>query len=127
MLWGIDISHHQGVFDLGRTRAEGFDFAFLKATEGSSFVYRRFSANLAAARAAGLLVAAYHYQRADSSAAAQVAHIARTVPRDVPVILDVEANGGNAALTRDITARLHAAGYRTPLLYLPRWYWQQIG
>ncbi|MCA1191604.1 glycoside hydrolase family 25 protein [Saccharopolyspora sp. 6V] len=127
MIWGIDISHHQGVFDLSRTRAEGFDFAFLKATEGSSFVDKRFSANLANARSAGLLVAAYHYQRSTASAAAQVAHIQRVVPRDVPVILDVEDGSGNAALTRDLNARLNAAGYRTPLLYLPRWYWQQIG
>ncbi len=127
MLYGIDISHHQGAFDLARTRAEGFDFAFLKATEGSSFVDSRFGANLDAGRAAGLLVAAYHYQRADSSAEAQTAHITATVPADVPVILDVEDGGGGADLSRDIIGRLVAAGYRSPLLYLPRWYWEQIG
>ncbi|MEU6132221.1 glycoside hydrolase family 25 protein [Saccharopolyspora sp. NPDC047091] len=127
VLYGIDISHHQGAFDLGRTRAEGFEFAFLKATEGSSFVDSRFGANLANARAAGLLTAAYHYQRADSSAASQAGHIVNTVPADVPVILDVEDGGGGADLTRDIIGRLLAAGYRSPLLYLPRWYWEQIG
>ncbi|MGW0890826.1 glycoside hydrolase family 25 protein [Saccharopolyspora sp. NPDC002578] len=127
VLYGIDISHHQGAFDLGRTRAEGFEYAFLKATEGSSFVDSRFGANLGNARAAGLLVAAYHYQRGDSSAAAQAGHIINTVPADVPVILDVEANGGGPDLSRDIIGRLLAAGYRSPLLYLPRWYWEQIG
>ncbi|MFR9732192.1 glycoside hydrolase family 25 protein [Saccharopolyspora sp. MS10] len=127
VLYGIDISHHQGAFDLGRTRAEGFDFAFLKATEGSSFVDSRFGANLANARGAGLLTAAYHYQRADSSAASQAGHIIATVPADVPVILDVEDGGGGPDLTRDIIGRLVAAGYRSPLLYLPRWYWEQIG
>ncbi|MCA1195144.1 glycoside hydrolase family 25 protein [Saccharopolyspora sp. 6V] len=121
------MSHHQGTFDLARTHAEGFEYAFLKATEGSSFVDSRFAANLANARAAGLLVAAYHYQRGDSTAAAQAAHIMRTVPADVPIVLDVEANGGDANLTRDIVRRLVAAGWRSPLLYLPRWYWQQIG
>lgn len=128
MIWGLDISHHQGAgFPLARARAEGFDFAFFKATEGAGFVDRQFAANLAAGRAAGMLVAAYHYQRGDVSAAAQVAHIQRHVPRDVPIVLDVEANGGDARLTRDLNARLNAAGYRTPLLYLPKWYWQQIG
>ena len=43
------------------------------------------------------------------------------------MIPDVEANSGSVSLTRDIVKRLRAAGYRVPLLYLPRWYWQQIG
>lgn len=127
MIYGIDISHHQGTFDLHRTAREGFHFAFLKATEGSSFVDGQFGRNLNEARAAGLLTAAYHYQRGDSSAAAQVDHIRRVIPVDVPVILDVENNGGHSNLSRDIIHRLTAAGYHSPLLYLPQWYWQQIG
>lgn len=127
MLWGIDVSHHQGSFDFAAARREGFDFAILKATEGSGFTDSRFAGNLAAARNAGLLTAAYHYQRGDSSAAAQLGRIRAVVPRSCPVILDVEANSGTAAVTRDLNARLNDDGYRTPLLYLPRWYWQQIG
>lgn len=127
MLYGIDISHHQGTFDLHRTAREGFHFAFLKATEGSSFVDSRFARNLRESRAAGLLPAAYHYQRGDSSAVAQADHIRRIVPAAVPVILDVEANGGHSDLSRDIIGRLTASGYRSPLLYLPQWYWKQIG
>lgn len=127
MIWGIDISHHQGNFDLNRTRSEGFDFVILKATEGNSFRDSKFAQNLANARAAGLLVAAYHYVRGNVSAASQAAHIANVVPRDVPIILDVEDGGGQIGLTRDLNARLNNLGFRTPLLYLPRWYWQQIG
>jgi len=88
---------------------------------------RRVGANLAEARAAGLLVAAYHYVRSNASAAAQVANVQRAVPRDVPVIPDVEANSGGIALTRDVVDRLRAAGYVVPLSYVPRWYWNQIG
>lgn len=127
VMFGLDISHHQDVFDLARAKREGIAFVIAKATEGSAFTDSRFNANLDAARSAGLLVAAYHYQRAGVSAAAQVAHIRAVVPRDVSVILDVEANSGSVALTRDLVARLRSAGYRVPLLYLPRWYWQQIG
>ncbi len=125
MLYGIDISHHQGGgFDLRRTRAEGFDFAFLKATDGAGWVDPQFGRNLGEARGAGLLVAAYHYQRGNASAAAQVDTITRTVPRDVPVLPDVEKDGGNLALTRDIVGRLRGAGYTVPLAYVPRWYWR---
>jgi len=126
--FGLDISHHQGTaLDLAQCRREGIEFIFLKATEGSSFVDSAFAGNLNKARAAGLLVAAYHYVRSNATAAAQVANVARVVPKDVPVIPDVEANSGGIALVRDIVARLQGAGYHVPLTYLPRWYWQQIG
>ena len=124
---GIDISHHQGSFDVERAAREGIDFFIFKATEGSGFTDSRFAENVAKARKTGKPFAAYHYQRSGVSAAAQVAHIARIVPKDIPVIPDVEAGSGSVSLTRDIVARLRAAGYRVPLLYLPRWYWQQIG
>ena len=127
-VFGLDISHHQDLaLDLARAKREGIEFVFLKATEGSTFVDSEFKANLAEARNAGQLVAAYHYLRASAPASAQVAHILNHVPRDVPVIPDVEANSGSIGLTREFVKRLKDAGYRVPLLYLPRWYWQQIG
>ncbi|TDV39798.1 glycoside hydrolase family 25 protein [Actinophytocola oryzae] len=126
--FGLDISHHQDAgLDLAQCRREGVEFVFIKATEGSTFVDAEFGANLAEARNAGLLVCAYHYVRSNASAAAQVANVLRVVPRDVPVIPDVEANSGSLALTRDVVNQLRAAGYVVPLTYLPRWYWQQIG
>jgi len=128
VLFGLDASHHQGMLDFARFRQEsGIEFVFLKATEGSTFVDAEFAANLRRAQAAGQLTAAYHYQRSNASAADQVANIRRVVPTGVPVILDIEANSGNVALTFDIVARLRAIGYRIPLTYIPRWYWQQIG
>jgi lysozyme len=128
VLFGLDASHHQGTLDFARMRQEsGIEFVFLKATEGSTFVDSEFAANLRRAQAAGQLTAAYHYQRSNASAADQVANIRRVVPTGVPVILDVEANSGNVALTFDIVARLRAVGYRVPLTYIPRWYWQQTG
>lgn len=125
--FGIDISHHQGAFDLERAHREGVEFVMLKSTEGADFIDGRFASNLASARRVGLLVGAYHYQRSNASAAAQANLIERVVPSDVPIIIDVESGSGSVALTRDIVARLRTAGYRVPLLYLPNWYWEQIG
>lgn len=128
LIFGIDVSHHQGAtLDFAAFRNEGIEFAFLKATQGGSFQDSQFSGNLRRATTAGMLVASYHYVESSASVAAQVSNVARTVPRGIPVILDVESGSGGISLTRTIAAELRKAGYRVPLLYLPRWYWQQIG
>jgi glycosyl hydrolase family 25/PASTA domain-containing protein len=127
-IFGLDISHHQGTApDLAQARREGIEFVFIKSTEGASFVDDRFAANLAEARDAGMLVAAYHYVRAADSIQSQVANVKRVVPRDVPVIPDVEAGSGDIPRVKTFVGLLREAGYRVPLSYIPRWYWQQVG
>lgn len=129
-IFGLDISHHQGDRPqswFNAAKAEGIEYIILKATEGTGFTDSRFQANLTKARNAGMLVAAYHYQRSAFSAVAQVEHIKRNIPRDVPVIPDVEHGSGSASLTRQIVDELLRAGYKVPVTYFPRWYWQQIG
>lgn len=126
--FGLDISHHQDLgLDLAAARRDGIEFVFIKATEGATFVDPEFGPNLAEARAAGQLVAAYHYVRSGATVAAQVENISRTVPRDVPVILDVEKGSGGVAMVHGLVTALQRAGYRVPLLYLPRWYWSDLG
>jgi lysozyme len=127
VLFGVDLSHHKPGFDFGRARREGITFALLKASEGDSMSDATFTPYLTASRKAGLLTAAYHYQRADAAVSAQVRRVTSMVPRDVPVAVDVEANSGSVALTRQLIGALKLAGYRVPWVYLPRWYWQQIG
>ena len=125
--FGLDISHHQpDSLNLGAARAEGCEFVIIKAGEATG-ADDRFGANLAKARGAGMLAAAYWYQRSSVSAAAHVDGIRRTVPPDVPVIPDVESGSGGVALVHDVVNQTRAAGYRVPLVYLPRWYWQQLG
>lgn len=125
-IFGVDISHHQPTLDFAAMRREGIEFVFIKASEGT-FIDDEFRDNLNRARSAGMLVGAYHYQRSNASAAAQVANIQRVVPSGIPVLIDVEDNSGGTSLTRDITQRLQVAGYHVPLLYIPRWYWLQLG
>src|SRR5690606_22040548 len=52
-LFGIDVSHHQGSFDVERAAREGIDFFIFKATEGSGFTDSRFAENVAKARKTG--------------------------------------------------------------------------
>ena len=127
-LFGIDVSHHQGAgLDFSALRRAGVEFAFIKSSEGDSFTDPQFEANLDRARKAGMLVAAYHYVRAGATAALQAGRVSRVVPPDVPVIPDVESGSGNVSMVRAFVSELRRFGYTVPLLYLPRWYWQQIG
>ncbi len=121
-IFGVDVSNHQTSFDF-----TGWDFAILKASEGSGFKDRMFPTHLANARRVGAVVAAYHYVRTDP-ADYQVGNIEAMVPKDVPVILDVEDGAGaDPNLWRQLITELRERGYSVPLIYLPRWYWNKIG
>src|SRR5687767_4398566 len=95
-VFGVDVSNHQKSFNF-----TGWDFAFIKSSEGNGFRDAYFAGHLANARRAGCLVAAYHYQR-NVSAQSQVDLIKSMVPRDVPVIIDVEDGSGPLSITREI-------------------------
>lgn len=118
---GVDVSNYQATFDF-----TGWQFALVKASEGDSFRDFRFWQHVNAARAAGLLVAAYHYQR-NVSARAQYNLIRSIVPTSMPVVIDVEEGSGPLSITRELVGLLREGGYSVPLTYIPRWYWQNIG
>lgn len=63
---GIDVSHWQGNINWTSVKNSGISFAFVKATEGIDFVDSRFHTNMQGAKAAGVLVGAYHFCRLDS-------------------------------------------------------------
>jgi lysozyme len=65
-IWGIDISHWQQGLDMELVKAEGYDFAVIKATEGpyrdgSHYADPSYRTHLESAEAAGLIVGAYHF------------------------------------------------------------------
>ncbi|MFE6733852.1 GH25 family lysozyme [Microbacterium sp. NPDC057650] len=92
---GIDISAYQGEVDWEVLGAQDIDFAYIKATEGSSAVDSRFEANWTGAMKTDLLVGAYHFVSFESSGEAQAAHIIETVPggATLPIALDLEYYG----------------------------------
>ena len=51
---GIDISHHQRPIDWSEVAKSDVSFAYMKATEGRVFVYKRFRFNWLEAKAAGI-------------------------------------------------------------------------
>ncbi|MCC3381085.1 glycoside hydrolase family 25 protein [Paenibacillus farraposensis] len=58
---GIDVSHHQGAIDFKKVAADGISFVFIKATQGKSFRSKTFLQFVRDAKAASLLIGAYHY------------------------------------------------------------------
>ncbi len=63
---GIDISHWQGTIDWTSVKTSGIDFAFMKATQGNSYVDPTFQTNIQNATAAGVLVGPYHFCDVDT-------------------------------------------------------------
>ncbi|MFB9238553.1 GH25 family lysozyme [Plantactinospora siamensis] len=65
---GIDVSSHDhtlGAIDWPAQAAGGVSFAYVKATEGTYYVNPYFDGDNRDAKAAGILVGAYHYARPD--------------------------------------------------------------
>lgn len=97
---GIDVSHHQGEVAWDRVAADGVSFAYLKATEGSTFSDPAFADHWRRASAAGLRVGGYHYfslcsdplPQADHFVAA-LAGVPATERRSLPPVVDLELIG----------------------------------
>lgn len=98
---GIDVSHHQGVIDWTKVAAAGVSFAFIKATQNS--MDPQFLANVNGAKAAGLLVGAYHYMDDSVTTMDKARAAAQTFYKgiqaaggqgvfDLPFVLDYESN-----------------------------------
>lgn len=94
---GVDVSSHQGKIDWGTLSRQGIDFAFIKATEGSSFMDERFETNWQEAHKTNLKVGAYHFFSYDSSGKTQADNFIRAVGNlesdDLPPVIDIEFYG----------------------------------
>ena len=92
---GVDVSSYQGEIDWAVLAEQGIDFAYIKATEGSSTVDSRFEANWPDALDTDLLVGAYHFMSFETPGARQAQHVIDTVPdgATLPIAVDVEFYG----------------------------------
>lgn len=96
---GIDVSHWQGSINWTSVRNAGIQFAWIKATEGTSYKDDRFNSNYPNAYHAGVIRGAYHFARPDvSSGAAQANFFASNGGAwsadnlTLPGVLDIEYN-----------------------------------
>lgn len=93
---GVDVSHYQGDIDWEKMADENIDFAYIKATEGSSYVDEKFCVNWENVAQTDLYYGAYHFFSFDSAGETQAQNYISTVGsldgKLIPVV-DVEYYG----------------------------------
>lgn len=117
---GVDVSHYQGDIDWDKMADSGIDFAYIKATEGSSHIDETFYQNWRDAARTDLYIGAYHFFSFESPGEAQAQHYISTVEsldgKLIPAV-DVEYYGDTrkrkqeldrAAIIKELDALLHA-------------------
>ncbi len=98
---GVDVSSYQGEIDWEVLANENIQFAFIKATEGSTYVDPNFSANYNAAIKTQLRIGAYHFFSYDSSGKTQAENFISVVPKTegmLPPVADVEFYGNKETI-----------------------------
>jgi len=131
---GIDLSHWQGSVSWSRVKSDGVTFAFMKATEGTSYADPTLKTNWAGAESHGIYRSAYHFARPSvGSADRQAEYFVKKVGSfkgkgDLPPVLDLEATGGlsSSQLRRWVRNWLETTEKltgRTPILYFSPYFW----
>ena len=133
---GVDVSHYQGTINWTKVDNAGVTFAFMKATEGTTYTDSMFAGNWAAAASVGIYRGAYHFARpSSSSGAAQAKYYVSKVgaasfkqPGVLPPVLDLEVTGGLGvtklkAWVSDWLTTAQGLTGRTPILYFSPYFW----
>ena len=93
---GVDVSHYQGEVDWDLIESQGIRFAFIKATEGSSFEDEYFDKNWAEASDTSLRIGAYHFFSFETGGQTQAENFVNkvyAVPNMLPPVVDEEPYG----------------------------------
>jgi hypothetical protein len=128
-IFGPDVSSFQRGLVLSRLASAAFVIA--KTTEGTYYTDAEYQGWRQQCAALGRPFIWYHFL-SGQTAAAQVAHTLANIGDGLPGMLDAEPQEqtGFKPTWSQILAYIdaaHAGGLNLRLLYLPRWYWDQIG
>ncbi len=125
---GPDISAYQAGLDLSRLAAASFVIA--KASEGTYYTDSAYQGWRRQAASLKRPFVWYHFLTSES-VPAQIAHTKACVgDPTLPGMLDVEPSGSSKPTLSQVLAyadAAKAAGLRLRLVYLPHWYWQELG
>ncbi len=127
-IYGPDISSYQAGLDLSRLTAAAFVIA--KTTEGTYYTDGDYQRWRRQAAAIGRPFVWYHFLSGEDATAQAKHTLANVGDTSLPGMLDAEPAGGFSPTLAQMIAYVdaaHGAGLNLRLIYLPRWYWQQIG
>jgi len=145
-IYGIDVSHHNGVVDWQAMEKSGVKFAYMKASQGDRFRDPRFATNWKST-GTNIRRGAYHFLTADKPGKDQAkAYLAvleaagGLKPEDLAPVVDLEwdfvKQGGKQVdrwetltpeqivqVVSDFTAEVKAATGRIPIIYTAASWW----
>ncbi|SFP76038.1 Lyzozyme M1 (1,4-beta-N-acetylmuramidase), GH25 family [Amycolatopsis arida] len=140
---GHDVSGWQGDVDWPAAVGAGAKFVYIKATEGTGFVSKRFAQQYDGSFAEGMIRGAYHFGRPDISGGAEQARYFvdhgggwSADGRTLPGALDMEYNpygeacygkdpGAMVGWIRDFSDTYHARTGRHPTIYTSTSWWRK--
>jgi lysozyme len=130
---GIDVSYHSGVVDWDSVAASGFQFAFVKATEGDDLKDPAFDSHWRALKQSGIVRGAYHFYVTEDPPETQAQFFIENVildPGDLAPVVDIEVIGHNTppGLTDRLTvflSMLEAHYGIRPIIYTSPTFWNK--
>ncbi len=132
-LKGIDVSYYQERIDWNAAKNDGVVYAFIRVSDGSTFVDPRFQENWRNARAAGVKRGAYQFFRSNRDPIAQanllLDQMGPLQPGDLPPVIDVESTDGQsrATVARKVgewVAHVEARLGVRPIVYTGPYFWR---
>lgn len=129
---GIDVSAYQGTVNWASVKAAGKKFAIARVSDGVNYIDGTFARNWSRMKANGIIRGAYQYFEPSQSATTQanivIARVGRLGKGDLPVMLDVEATGGQSRTTiknkiHTWVNRIKAGTGKTPFIYTGAYFW----
>ncbi|KAF8582539.1 glycoside hydrolase family 25 protein [Ramaria rubella] len=141
VLQGIDVSDFQTSVDWATVKANGISFAYVKATEGTTFTSDEFASQYVGAFDEGIIRGAYHFAHPDESSGATQADFFvsnggawSADGLTLPGTLDIEANpngaecyglsqAGMVSWLQDFVDTYQAQTTRFPVIYTTTSWW----
>lgn len=130
---GVDVSSYQGEINWETIEKENISFAFIKATEGSSYKDRFFEKNIKNIKKTDIVAGAYHFMSFESGGKSQAENFISSVDKnqiELPPVIDVELYGKYhakppqaeevRAILDDMVTALYEEYGRYPIIYTTR-------
>lgn len=127
MIKGIDVSSHNAGFNYASAKAQGFEYCYIKATEGKSYINPDMGAQYTMAKNNGFKVGFYHYCNDNSTAEIQADFfnsVIKKYDQDLMPCLDIETTMSNPT---DFTERFiqRLGGKDRAIIYTGLYYYHQ--